>query len=138
MEGRADRLDRFSDTGHLVAEIVEHNDISRLQRGTQELLDIGKKDLAVHRPIGKHRCGQFPVPQGGHEGRRFPVAERRGSDTAPTLGSTSIVPRHVGRDPCFIKKHEPFQLPPWRRLSPCAPRSLHVLALLLAGVQSFF
>ena len=76
--------------------------------------------------------------QAGYKGCRLPIAERCRINASTTLGCTSIVSRHVGRGPGFIDKDQPFDVHPWLRFTPGAARGLHVLALLLAGVQGFF
>jgi hypothetical protein len=66
------------------------------------------------------------------------MAVRGRSDTALPPWSTPLAPRHAGGCPRFIDKHQLFEVHPGLRFTPCAPRRLHVLALLLAGVQGFF
>jgi hypothetical protein len=78
------------------------------------------------------------VAQAGNKGRGLPIAEGRGSDAATAFGSPAIASRHVGRGPGFINKYQLFQVHRRLRFTPGAPRRLHVLALLLAGVQGFF
>ena len=78
------------------------------------------------------------VAQTGYKGRGLPIAERCRSHASATLGGTSIVPRQVGRGPSFVNKYQLFEVHPRLRFTPGAARCLHVLALLLAGVQGFF
>jgi len=76
--------------------------------------------------------------QAGDKGRRLPIAEGGRTDASSASGGTAMASCHVGRCPGFVNKYELLDV--HRRLSftPCAPRRLHVLALLLAGVQRFF
>jgi hypothetical protein len=120
------------------AKVVEHDNVSRQEGWAEEILDVGKEDFPVHRPIGEHRSSQPLVAQGGDKGRRLPMSEGRRSDAPPTFRSAPIAPCHVGRGPCFINEYEPFQIPARGGFSPREPCLLHVLALLLAGVQGFF
>ena len=78
------------------------------------------------------------VAQAGDKGRRLPIAQGRRTDASTTLGGAAIASRHVGRGPGFIDKYQLFDVHRRLRFTPCAPRCLHVLALLLAGVQRFF
>ena len=51
-------LDRLLNARYFVAaEVVEDNDVSRLQRWAQELAHIGKKHLTIHRSVSHHRRG---------------------------------------------------------------------------------
>jgi hypothetical protein len=78
------------------------------------------------------------VAQTCNEGGCLPIAERRRIDTSTALGGTAIASRHVGRSPGFINEYQLFDDHRRLRFTPCQPRRLHVLALLLAGVQRFF
>ncbi len=78
------------------------------------------------------------VAQAGDKGRRLPTAQGRRTQASATLGSATIAPCRVGRGPGFIDKYQLFDVHRRLRFTPCAPRCLHVLALLLAGVQRFF
>ena len=127
------------DPVHLVAaEVVEDDDVSGLQCGAQKLLHPGQEQLAIHGPVDDQGSGQSMVAQAGNKGGRLPTAQRRRSDASAALGGAAIAPRHVGRGPGFIDKHQLFDVQRRLRFTPGAPRCLHVLALLLAGVQRFF
>ena len=78
------------------------------------------------------------VAEGADKGRRLPIAEGRRSDASAALGGSAIASRHVGCSPGFIDKDQLFDVHRRLRFTPGAPGCLHVLALLLAGVQGFF
>ena len=73
-----------------------------------------------------------------HEGSDLPMTV--GYRVAATLssGSPAVAPRHVGRCPGFIDEYELFDVHRGQSFDPCPAHLLHVLALLLAGVQVFF
>lgn len=122
----------------MTAEVVEDNTVSPLKRWAQELTHVSQKHLSVHRPVGDHRRGQSAAAQSAHKGRRFPMPVRRRVEAAPASGRAPVTSRHAGRCPRFIDEHELFDFHRGQRLPPRAARPLHVLALLLAGVQRFF
>jgi len=131
--------DRSLHSSHFVtAEIVEDHGVSRSERWAQELTHIRQKYLAVHGAIGHHRCGQTVAAQGAHKSRRLPMSVRRRVDTTLAAGGTPVASRHARRYPSFIDEYELFDFHRGQRLRPCFTRPLHVLALLLAGVQGFF
>lgn len=76
--------------------------------------------------------------QAGDKGRRLPIAEGCRTDASSASGGTAMASRHVGRGPGFVYKYKFLDVHRRLRFTPCAPRRLHVLALLLAGVQRFF
>ena len=78
------------------------------------------------------------VAQAGNKGGCLPIAEGRRIDASTTPGRTAIASRHVGGGPRFINKYQLIDVHRRLRFTPCQSRCLHVLALLLAGVQRFF
>ena len=131
--------DGFSHPGHLVtAEVIQDHLVSRLQCGAQELPDPSEKQFSVHRTVGHHRSGEAVVAQAGDEGGGVPMPLRGRPEASLTSRGAAIAPRQVGGRPRFIQKYELSQIQNGLPLDPGAPRRLHVLALLLAGVQRFF
>jgi hypothetical protein len=82
--------------------------MSPRKRGAQELTHISQEHLAVHGPVGDHRCGQLAVSQSAHKCRGFPMPVRRRVEAATPSGGPSVAARHAGRSPRFIDEHEPF------------------------------
>ena len=133
------RNNGFFHSGHLVAaEIVEDHDVPGLQCGAQKLSHPGQEQFAIHGPVRDHGSGQLIVPQTSDKGGRLPIAIGSRSDASLPSGRAAIAPRHVCRGPGFIDEHELSYVHVRLCRVPGAPRHLHVLALLLAGVQSFF
>jgi hypothetical protein len=53
------------------AEIVEDDDVARLQRRREELIDIGAETLAVDGSVKQTGRVEAVVAQGGEKGRGF-------------------------------------------------------------------
>src|SRR5664279_3909309 len=58
------------------AEIVEDHHISRLERGDEELFNVGCEALAIDRTVEQAGRVDAIVPESGEKGRRFPMAMR--------------------------------------------------------------
>ncbi len=76
--------------------------------------------------------------QAGDKGRRLPIAEWCRTDASSASGGTAVASRHIGRGPGLINEYKLLDVHRRLRFTPRAPRRLHVLAFLLAGVQRFF
>ena len=133
------RRDGFFHSSHLVAaEVIEDHDVPGLQGGAQELPHPGQEQFAIHGPVGDQGRRQSIVPQTRKKRGRLPIAIGGRCDAALSSGRAAIAARHVGRGPGFIDEHEFSCVQVRLSRAPGAPRDLHVVALLLAGVQSFF
>lgn len=132
-------FDDLSDNGSLMAsEIVQNDDIARLERWQEHLFDIGAERRAVDRAVKDARCGQSITAQGTQEGHGAPMAVR-GIATQPlALLSPSPDRRHIGLDPGFIDEHQTpgieIRLPALEAFTP----SGDVAARLLRCEQCFF
>ena len=94
-------------TGQFVDPQVVHNDdIGRLQRRHQNLLDIGQEQFAVDRTINGKRGGQAVATQRADKGCGFPMSMRHGSDQAMATFCPAIKPRHAGLNRAFINKNK--------------------------------
>lgn len=78
------------------------------------------------------------MPQGGEEGRGFPMAVRGNAFDALASGGPAIARRHVRRGPSFIKENKLFRLQPRLSLGPFAPGLGDVLARPLGGNRGLF
>lgn len=66
--------DRLTYAGDLMrGSIVEHQDITSLERGSEYVLNVGEKGVAVHRPVEHPGRGYARETQPGYESHRFPV-----------------------------------------------------------------
>ena len=76
-QGRVGLLDGAADAGDLVhAEVIGDDDVARLQRGHQDLFDVGQEAGAVDRAIEDARRGQAGDAEGGEERTGLPPAPR--------------------------------------------------------------
>ena len=133
------RSDGFLHSSHLVAaEVVEDHDVPGLQCGAQKLPYPGQEQFAIHWPVGDQGRRQLIVPQTRKKSGCLPIAIRGRCDASLSSGRATIAARHVCRCPGFIDEHEFSYVQVRLYRAPSAPRHLHVLPLLLAGVQSFF
>ena len=71
-------LDRRPDLGLLVdREVVEDDDVARVQGGDQHLFDIREETHVIEGAIEHGRGPQPLEAEGGHDRVRLPVAARR-------------------------------------------------------------
>lgn len=105
------------------AESVKNDDVSRPQCPAKKFEYLGKKLFAILRPVGYQRRTQLPVAQCAYKGGDFPMPVRARSDAALPPRGTSVAPRHAGRGPGFIHKHELCDVPISRRVSLHARRA---------------
>jgi hypothetical protein len=122
----------------MAAEIVEDDNVASMKCGAQELLNPSHEQFTVHGSIYHHGSGQLMATQASDKGRRLPIAEGCRTDASSASGSTAMASRHVGRGSGLVNKYKLLDVHCRLRFTPCAPRRLHVLPLLLAGVQRFF
>ena len=132
-------FNRDFDSGAFVsAEIVHDHDIAGAQRRNQFLLDISGELLSVDRSIENAGRGQPVVAQGGEEGRRLPMTERRVADQPLANLTPAVARRHVRRRPGFIDEDELARVEGRLLLPPCGARGGYVRTLLLGCAKCFF
>ena len=78
------------------------------------------------------------MPQSGDERGGVPMSVRHGGAATCATWCASVTPGHVRRRPGFIQEDQLRDIQSWLGCLPLTPRRLHVGALVLAGVQSFF
>ena len=106
-ETRTDVADRPSHGLPLVGpQIVEDDDVARLEGRDEELLDVGVKAFAVDGLV--EQAGRFDAvaAQRGEEGRGFPVAVRNLVDEPLALGRPTAQAGHVGLGPGLVDKDQ--------------------------------
>ena len=87
-EPRPDGSDRLSHRLSLVgAEIVEDDDVARLEGRHEELFDIGEEAFAIDRAVEQAGRVDAVVAQGGEECRGLPLAMRDLVDEPLALGA---------------------------------------------------
>jgi len=133
--------DRLCFATLVAGEVVENDDIARLQCWSELGLDIGVKDRPVHGSVDDPRRGHAITPQAGNKGLCSPMTKGRfgaqsGSDT-----STSAQPRHLCGRACFIEKDQPMELLTHQGLAarlPVIARLSYFCALGFLGQKCFF
>ena len=131
-----DRLaHRFSFVG---SEIVEDDDVARLQRRHEELIDIGAETLAVDGSVKQAGRVDAVVAQGGEESRRLPLALRNLVDEALSLRRPAAKPCHVGLRPGLIDEEETPGIDEPLIGAPARAMAADVRTILLARDEGLF
>lgn len=119
-------------------EVIEHNDVTRAQRGHEDLLDISQKRHVVDRPIEHRGSAEALEAERRDDGVGLPVAERRVISQARSARTAPIPPQQIGRHAAFIQEdvlaHVAQRLP----RPPLPPGRGDVRPALLVGVYRFF
>ena len=132
-------LDRFPDTGNLMArQIIENEDVAGGECRRQNLLDIGSEEVAVDRAVEHVRSGDAGRSQTGDQGGRLPMAVRNRREQAQAAGAAAQAAGHVGGRPGLVKKNQAFRIEGRLATDEDTPLLNHIIPLLLGGVQAFF
>lgn len=122
----------------VATQIIEDHDVAGLERGDQELLDIGKEADAIDRAIEDGGRIDPIMPQRGQKGERLPV-------TVWNLGAQPLAPAaaamssgHVSLGPGFIDEDETARIKPTLIAYPACPPTRDIAPILLAGQNAFF
>ena len=131
--------DQFRDTGDFMGgEIVEDDDVTGVQFGTEDRLEISGEDLGVDRPLNQKGGRETLDPQGGDEGGGLPVPMRHVRNATLALGTAAVEPGHLGVQARFVDEDQAGAVPTGLRLAPNDPGGLDVRPFLLGGVRRFF
>jgi len=122
----------------VATEIIEDDDVARLQRWGQNLIDIGPEALAVDWTIENPWGLDTITPQGGEEGHCLPVTVRDLCREPPAPRAPTSDGSHVGLDPGFIDEDETGRINPRLIFFPTRPAARHVGAILLGRQHAFF
>ena len=122
----------------MATEIIEDDDVARLQRWGQNLIDIGPEALAVDWTIENPWGLDTITPQGGEEGHCLPVTVRDLCREPPAPRAPTSDWSHVGLDPGFIDEDETGRINPRLIFFPTRTAARHVGAILLGRQHAFF
>lgn len=122
----------------VAAEIVEDDDITGLEGGDQELLDVGTELLAIDRAIEEAGCLDPVMPQGGQEGERAPAAVRCLADQSLAAWPPTAQRSHVGFCPGLVDEDQAFGVDARLACSPSPAAPGHVRPVLLSREGGFF
>mgnify|MGYP003584583739 CR=1 FL=1 len=125
----------------VAGEIVEDDDIARLEGRGELGFDIGFEGCAVHGAVDDPWRGQSITAQRRDEGLGFPVAKGRSRLEALVTAGPSSQPCHLRRGCRFVDEDQPM-----RRLAqaglpinaPVPARLGNIIASALRGQQRFF
>src|SRR5580692_8020178 len=120
--------------------VIEDDDVARLQRWGQNLIDIGPEALAVDWTIENPWGLDTITPQGGEEGHCLPVTVRDLCREPPAPRAPTSDGSHVGLDPGFIdedEEDETGRINPRLIFFPTRAAARHVGAILLVRPHAF-
>ena len=92
---RCDQSARF--VPFVAAEIVEYDDIARLERRCEDAFDMDAEDGAVHGTVDDERRDDPDTAQGGDEGGGLPVSLRHPADQTRPPPASAVGPRHLAQ-----------------------------------------
>ena len=119
-------------------KIVHDDNVALLERGDQDLLDIGKEGLAVDGAIQHEGRGDRVVSQCGEKRQRLPMAVRDLGDERLAAAAPAARAGYVGFGPGFVNKNKTRWINPGLVFFPAEAASGDVGAVLLGGEQGFF
>jgi hypothetical protein len=98
------------------AQVVEYDDGSGFDDGSQLGLDIGVECGSVHRALDHPWSDQVAASETCDEGLRAPLAEGRGCWQASTNGCATSQSGQVRLDGGLVDEDQPLRHPPHHRL----------------------
>lgn len=122
----------------VAAQVVEHDDVTWLERRDEELLDPGEEDHAVDGAIDDAGGLDSIRPQRGKERHSLPVAVRHAGHQALSKGCAAMGSGHVGLGPGLVHKDEAGGGKAALVAAPALTLGGDVGPMLFGGVQAFF
>jgi hypothetical protein len=119
-------------------EVVQHDDVTRAQRGHQHLLDVGEKRRIVDRPIEDSRGRELVDTQPRDDSVGLPMAVRRVIPQTLAAGTAPVAPQQVGGDTGFVDEDVAARVVQRLGVLPVATGGRDVRPSLLVGVYRFF
>ena len=122
----------------VTAEIVHDDDVALMQRGHENLFDIGAKALAVDRPFDQPRRDEPVMTQGSQERRGLPAPVRNFGEEPAATRRPSPQRRHVGSGPGLVDEYEALRLDAVLIPRPLRPPPRDVGTIAFASHHAFF
>jgi len=122
----------------VAAEIVHDHDVTCLEAGNKDLLDIELEALTIDRTIEDARRIEAIDPESGKKCHGLPVAMRNPSEKPLTAHCPSADRRHVGLRPRLVDEDKPLGVEATLIPLPPRPPSCHVRPLLLGRTDGLF
>jgi hypothetical protein len=117
-------------------EVVKNNHVVFAQFGTEDVLQVGGKDVGVDRPFDKEGGRDAFITQSRNEGGSVPVAVRNGADAAPAHRTAPVEPGHLGVESGFVDKDQLARVLERLGLFPLRAQNHQVRPVLLGGAGS--
>ena len=122
----------------VAAEVIENDDVGRLQRGDEDIFDVETEQLAVDRTIDDPWRVDPIVAQGSEEGHRLPMTIRRLGFEPSAPDAPSPQGRHIGLGPGLIDENKPPGIDLPLIGFPARPLAGDIRPVLLARQNAFF
>ena len=120
------------------AEIVDDDDVSRLERGHEDLLDVLEEVLAIDGSVDEPRCSDPIVTQSGQKGHGLPAAVWRFAWQALSAQRPSAKRRHVRLGPGFVDEDQTAGVDAVLIGHPLQAAARYIRPVALAGDQRLF
>jgi hypothetical protein len=111
------------------AQVVQHDDVARMQRGAQDLLCVRVKDLGIRGPLDSHDGLNAVQAKGRNHGEISAIILWHGPDDALLTGGTPEPTRHGQVDARFIDEFEALQIEWLNQRAIALPRLLEPRAV---------
>lgn len=119
-------------------EIVQHDDIARVQSRGKDLLDIREERRIVDRPVKHRRRVEAIEPQRDDDRVRLPVTAGRMIPEARAARTAAISAQEIRRDAALVEKEILAHVAQRLNAPPPAARGGDVRPTLFVGVYRFF
>src|SRR5262245_54286678 len=102
----------------VAAQVVEHHDVARLQRGDEELGYPGQEQATIDGAVEHARRGDAGCTQASQKGHRRPACMRHGGDEALATQRTAMRACHVGGCPVDLLRSSTVDKDQVHRINP--------------------
>jgi hypothetical protein len=119
-------------------EVVEHDDVPRLQRRHQDLLDIREKRRVVDRAVEDGGRDESVNTEAGDDGVGLPMAVGRVVAEPDAARTPPVSPQEIRGHPGFVDEDVRAGVVERLRVLPASTIGGDVRASLLVGVYRFF
>lgn len=136
---RASGLDEFFDRRHFVrGEVVEDDDVSRVEFGAEHLAQINRENIAIDDSLDEKWRGDPVMAQRGQKGGALPVAVKLRAVAAFSRQGSSVAAGHLGVHARFINEDEPGHVPRGLVRLPLLAFEDKIRPVLFGGARRFF
>ena len=132
-------VDSFGHTIHLMgAQVVHDHDLIGQQLRTQNLIEVGEKDVTIGRRFNGHGGNPTGSTDGTQYRHRSPVARRNALLKSGTAHRTPVALRHFSGNAAFVEKDQPCRVDFPGFFLPAPALLPDPLGVLLGGVERLF